>query len=514
MNFSLTVLRRADLEPNQPAVKFGERELSNRELAARVQALAAGLANLGLGRGDRVAILLNNCAEFLEATFAINLMGGVFVPLNYRLAPSEWRYIIDHAGASGVVTEPAFEGSIEELREQVPSLKHCVGLETQRRGWHSYENLVGANAGANFAPVEMTENDLQRLMYTSGTTARPKGVMITYGNLHWKNIAHIVEFGITSVDRTLVAGPLYHVGAFDLPTTGVFYAGGSVVILPRFDPLEVLSKCESEHPTNLWLAPSMLNAVIQASDGRQDTTSVRLLINGGEKMPVPLIRRVLAVFPNAWFADAYGLTETVSGDSFLDRHHVLSKIGSVGKPVMHLDVRIVDDEDRTVRRGDLGEIVLRGPKVFPGYWRDAEATARALRNGWFHTGDIGRLDNDGYLYIEDRKKDLIISGGENIASPEVERVLYEHPAVLEAAVVGVADPRWGEVPKAFVVLKPGLSVSELTLIAFCKDRLAKFKVPKAIEFIESLPRNPSGKVLKRELRDPKVYRQSGATHLD
>jgi len=245
----------------------------------------------------------------------------------------------------------------------------------------------------------------------------------------------------------------------------------------------------------------MVNQILQVSNAeRYDTSSIRFIINGGEKMPVPLIERLLRIFPNAWFSDAYGLTETVSGDTFLDKDHVISKIGSVGKPVIHLDVRILDDQGNEVPRGAIGEIALRGPKVFRGYWRDEEATRGAFRGEWFLTGDIGRIDEDGYLYIEDRKKDMIISGGENIASPEVERVLYEHPAVLEAAVVGVPDERWGEVPKAFVVVKPGMSVSEDELRLFCSSRLAKFKVPKYFAFLDQLPRNASGKVLKRELR--------------
>lgn len=502
LNFALTVLRRADRNPDRPAIKFGDRELNNRELAQRAQALAAAWSELGIGRGDVVALLLNNCLEYLEVTVAINLVGGVFLPLNYRLAFEEWHYILDHAGATAIVSEPAFESAIDGIHNRLRGLVHKVTIGEGRRGWHTYSRLVADHAGAHVEAAEMEESDLQRLMYTSGTTARPKGVMITHGNHIWKNFAHIVEFGITSADRTLIAGPMYHVAAYDLPGTGVFYAGGSLVILPRFDPIQVLEACERERPTNVWLAPSMLNAVINAADGSHDTTSVRFVINGGEKMPVPLIEKVLRTFPQAWFADAYGLTETVSGDTFLDRDHVLSKIGSVGKAVVLLDVRVVDKEGNPVAADALGEIALRGPKVFAGYWRDPVATAAAIRDGWFYTGDVGRIDKDGYLFIEDRKKDMIISGGENIASPEIERVLYEHPAVLEAAVIGIADERWGEVPKAFVVLKPGTILEADQLIAFCAERLARFKVPKVIEFIEFLPRNPSGKVLKRQLRVP------------
>jgi acyl-CoA synthetase (AMP-forming)/AMP-acid ligase II len=253
--------------------------------------------------------------------------------------------------------------------------------------------------------------------------------------------------------------------------------------------------------TNLWLAPVMVNAVLQTEGiERYDLSSVRVLVDGGEKMPLQLIERVLSTFPNAWFADAYGLTETVSGDTFLDKGRLTEKLGSVGKPVLHTEVRIVDELDGPVPAGVHGEIVVRGPKVCKGYWGDEEATALAFRGGWFHTGDVGYLDEDGYLYVVDRLKDVIISGGENIASLEVERVIYDHEDVVEAAVVGSPDPRWNEVPVAYVVVRSGAARDAEALARFCADRLAKFKTPKAFRFVDELPRNPSGKVLKRELR--------------
>jgi acyl-CoA synthetase (AMP-forming)/AMP-acid ligase II len=223
-----------------------------------------------------------------------------------------------------------------------------------------------------------------------------------------------------------------------------------------------------------------------------------VIINGGEKMPVPLIERIQRTFPSAWFADAYGLTETVSGDTFLDRDSIVTKLGSVGRPCLHLDLDVWDGDGRSVAPGEPGEVVLRGPKVFAGYWRDPDATAKAFEGGWFHTGDVGVRDEDGYLWIVDRLKDMIISGGENIAGSEVERVLYEHPAVVEAAVVGRPDERWGEVPVAFVVLRS--ATTEAELLEHCRSQLAKYKVPKAVTVLDALPRNPSGKVLKRELR--------------
>jgi acyl-CoA synthetase (AMP-forming)/AMP-acid ligase II len=247
----------------------------------------------------------------------------------------------------------------------------------------------------------------------------------------------------------------------------------------------------------------MVNAIMALPDIEQrDLSSVRVIINGGEKMPIPLIERLQRTFPSAWFADAYGLTETVSGDTFLDRDSLVTKLGSVGRPCLYLELDIWDEHGTPVPPGERGEVVLRGPKVFKGYWRDPDATSAAFAGGWFHTGDIGVRDDDGYLYIVDRLKDMIVSGGENIASSEIERVLYEHESVVEAAVVGRADDRWGEVPVAYVVVSPEATTTPDALVEHCRAQLAKFKVPKVVVLIDELPRNPSGKVLKRELRDP------------
>ena len=500
-NFVRFLDRSGDRWPNREALMFEQKRVTNKELDTRVNALAASLLDRGFGRGDVIALLMNNCTEFLEAAFAINKLGAIFLPLNYRLAPPELEYILGHSGARGIVTQLEFLAAVEGIQRTLPGLGEVLVVGLSSPDVRSYERAVEGHLGTRIPTAEVGIDDVQRLMYTSGTTARPKGVPLTYGNVLWKVFAHIVEFGISTTDRVLMSGPLYHVGALDLPGTGVLYVGGSAVILRKFEPTTVMQTIEAERITNVWLAPAMVNSIlnIQGLD-KFDTSSVRFIINGGEKMPTPLIERILRTFPNAWMADAYGLSETVSGDTFLDREHVLTKIGSVGKPVVHLDVRVADDSGRTVGADQLGEVLLRGPKVFKGYWRDPAASAAAFVDGWFRTGDIGRIDIDGFLFIEDRKKDMIVSGGENIASPEVERVLYQHKAVLEAAVVGVADPRWGEVPKAFVVLKPGHSATAEELIELCSSQLAKFKVPKSIVFIGELPRNPSGKVVKRELR--------------
>jgi fatty-acyl-CoA synthase len=371
---------------------------------------------------------------------------------------------------------------------------------------------VGAPHAAGWTPIEAVRaapvpavpagpDDLHRLMYTSGTTGRPKGVMLTHANLAWKNLAHLVEFGFTADDLGLACGPLYHVGALDLTTTTLVAAGAPTIVHRSFDAAAVVDEIERSRVTAVWLAPAMVNAIMALPDVEaRDLSSVRVIINGGEKMPVPLIERIRRTFPAAWLADAYGLTETVSGDTFLDRDSTVAKLGSVGRPCLFLELDLWDEQGRSVGPDERGEVVLRGPKVFAGYWRDPDATAAAFAGGWFHTGDIGVRDADGYLWIVDRLKDMIVSGGENIASSEVERVLYEHPAVLEAAVVARPDERWGEVPVAHVVLRAGAAAGEDELLAHCRERLARFKLPKAVAFLDALPRNPSGKVLKRELR--------------
>jgi acyl-CoA synthetase (AMP-forming)/AMP-acid ligase II len=469
--------------PDAVAVAQEDQALMVRQLHERVNQLAAGLTELGIRRGDVVALLLYNRLEFLELVYAASRIGAVFLPLNYRLSEEEWQYILGHAQAKAVIAEPEFVPALERSAGCLTDLEHRILVGGMPEGaWRGYEALLDGHRGARVEPVDVGTEDLQRLMYTSGTTSRPKGVRITYGNLQAKNLAHIVHFGLTAADTTLICGPLYHVGGLDMPGLATLYAGGAVVLQRRFDPVGVLEAIPKHRVTNLWLAPAMVNAVLEVPDrDSYDTTSVRFILGGGEKTPEPVLRRIMTAFPNAWYADAYGLTETVSGDTFLDREHALTKLGSVGRPVPHTRVRIVDDEGKEVPAGELGEITLRGPKVFDGY--------------------IGHLDEDGYLYIDDRKKDMIVSGGENIATPEVERVLYEHPAVLEAAVVGLTHPRWGEVPRAFVVLRPGTEAGAEELREFCRTRLAKFKVPARFDLVDVLPRTPSGKVLKRTLRD-------------
>ncbi len=501
MNWLGVLEHHARRTPSKPLAVFGDEVVTYKGMADRAASLAGGLHARGVGAGDVVGLLSYNNIEFLATIFAANYVGAIAMPINWRLAAPELRFILDHSEARVLVCDDALIDLANEATNDLQGdlVRACISTE-RHAGWDLFSDLGADSAHANRAHVD--GDDVHRLMYTSGTTGRPKGVMLTHANLAWKNYAHVVEFGFTGADVGLACGPLYHVGALDLVTTTMIAVGATTIIHRAFDAARVVDEIERSRVTTVWTAPAMVRAILDVPGVEaRDLSSVRVLIAGGEKMPIPFVDRLRATFPNAWFADAYGLTETVSGDTFLDRESTLTKLGSVGRPCQYLELDIWDEHGAPVPVGERGEVVLRGPKVFKGYWRDPDATSAAFAGGWFHTGDIGVRDDDGYLYIVDRLKDMIVSGGENIAGSEVERVLYEHASVVEVAVVGRPDDRWGEVPVAYVVLSSAATTTPDELIAHCRAQLARFKVPKDVVFVDALPRNPSGKVLKRELRN-------------
>jgi fatty-acyl-CoA synthase len=490
INLSSFIAFHARQSPERCALKYRGEEISYAALDRRIRRVGGWLAARGIGADDVVAVLMKNSAAFLDIAFAVSHIGAIFLPINYRLAADEVAYIVENSGARILIAD-------DEL----------AGIATGRAPLVLVDQAAQADA-ARLAPDagevpahHRVPSDLMRLMYTSGTTDRPKGVMLTYQNIYWKSADHVLALGLSRDTRLLVAGPLYHVGALDLPGIAVLWQGGMLSIHRDFDAAQCLAAIEADRLNAAWLAPVMTTAILTCP-GRErfDVSSLRWAIGGGEKTPEARIRAFSQYFTNARYIDAYGLTETCGGDTFMEPGLEIAKIGSTGRPVAHVEIEIRDDAGRRLAPGENGEICLRGPKVTPGYWKDPEKTAAAFHGDWFRSGDVGYLDADGFLYLTDRKKDMIISGGENIASSEVERVIYELPQVREVAVIGMPDARWGERPVAVVVLADGVMLELPALTDHCRQRLAGFKVPKQLIIRDSLPRNPSGKVLKRVLR--------------
>jgi len=491
VNLSSFVRFHATRDPERLAVAFKDQRITFAELLHRIERTAGFLAALGIGPDDVVAVVMKNSAAFLELAFAVSHLGAVFLPINYRLAADEVEYIAGNAGAKLVLADSEFAAAVAGLAPKI-LLDDAAQSDTTA--------ISGSHAAA---PMHVRKpSDLFRLMYTSGTTDRPKGVMHTYDNFYWKSIDHVIALGLNERARLLVAGPLYHVGAFDLPGIAVLWVGGMLRIHRDFDVEPVLDSIARDGLTGAWLAPVMLGSILaHPNRAAFDVSSLRWVIGGGERTPEARIRQFSDYFTHGRYIDAYGLTESCSGDTLMEAGREIEKIGSTGRALAHVEVQIRDAEGRRLPAGQTGEICLRGPKITQGYWRDATKTAACFHGDWFRTGDVGHLDAEGFLYLTDRVKDMIISGGENIASSEVERVVYQLPQVREAAIIGLPDERWGERPVAVVVLNAGHSLDYETLATHCRARLAAFKVPKQLIVREELPRNPSGKVLKRLLRD-------------
>ena len=493
VNTSVAVLWQARTNPEKLAIVYKDQRISFADLADRLLKLADFLNKQGVKEGDIVAVLMLNSSTFLEIALAVSHLGAVFLPVNYRLAPEEVAYILNHAGAKYLFVD-------DELKDKADQSVTVFEVNEQAQ---LDSRLLGGELNPELAkPVPKKPEDLYRLMYTSGTTGHPKGVIHQYKNYYWKTIDHTMALGLNSNSRTLVVGPMYHIGGLDLPGFSVLLHGGMLCVLREYDPTEVFTAIEQEQLDSAWMAPVMLNGLFNLPDWQRfDRSSLRWSVGGGERTPESRIRAFTDLFPNARYVDGYGLTESFGGDTIMEPGYELKKIGSTGRAIAHVEVTIRDDNGQSVPANTEGEICLRGPKITSGYWKDPEKTAAAFFDDWFRSGDVGYLDEDGFLYLTDRLKDMIISGGENIASSEVERVIYELTCVSEAAVIGIPDDQWGERPEAFIVLHPDEELTLEQLQQHCREHLAGFKIPKALHLMDALPRNASGKILKRKLRE-------------
>ncbi|MBX6768665.1 MAG: long-chain fatty acid--CoA ligase, partial [Actinomadura rubrobrunea] len=468
------------------------------DLHERVTRLAHALRALGVRRGDRVAYLGPNHPTFLETLFATGALGGVFVPLNTRLAGPEIAYQLADSGAGVLVYAPGHAELVDGVRDTA-AVRAYVPLEATGGGHEDgYEELLAA-AAADPIDEPVGLDDPCMIMYTSGTTGRPKGAALTHGNITWNAVNVLIDHDLVADEAALVTAPLFHTAGLNMLTLPVLLKGGRCVLVERFDPEGALDLVERHRITFMFGVPTMFEQIARSPRWpTADLSSLRLLTCGGAPVPTSLIATYQE--RGLTFLQGYGMTEASPGVLFLDAAHAISKAGSAGVPHFFSDVKVVGPDMRPVAPGETGEIVVKGPHVMPGYWGLPDETARAFTDGWFHTGDAARVDEDGYAYIVDRIKDVIISGGENIYPAEVENAILADPDVLECAVIGVPDATWGEVGHAVVVPRPGSGLTAERLLASLSGRLAKYKIPKSVEFADALPRNAAGKILKARLR--------------
>jgi fatty-acyl-CoA synthase len=479
--------RRGRKTPGKAALVHGDRVETYGELHARVTRLAHGLRALGVARGDRVAYLGPNHPAFLETLFATGAIGAVFVPLNTRLAAEELAHCLTDSGTSVLVYAPQHAGAVADIRERTNVRTH-VALADE------YEPLL---AGASDEPVDepVALDDVCMIMYTSGTTGRAKGAVLTHGNIVWNSVNTVVDVDFASDEVTLMTAPLFHTAGLNMSCLPTLLKGGTVVIEAAFDPERALDLIERHGITLMFGVPVMYDAISACERfPSADLSSVRTLMCGGAPVPLRTIDTYLG--RGLTFVQGYGMTEAAPGVLMLDRAYAAEKAGTAGVPHFFTDVRL-DDID-----GEKGEIVVSGPNVMSGYWRNPEATGQVLADGWFHTGDVAVADADGFIRLVDRLKDMYISGGENVYPAEVEAALRTHDAVAECAVIGVPDDKWGEVGRAYAVLRPGAAATADDLLGHLLGRLAKYKIPKSVVFVGELPRTGTGKVLKKQLRTP------------
>jgi fatty-acyl-CoA synthase len=503
------------LFPEREAVVCGDLRMDYRTFARRVWKLAHAFLELDLKKSDRVAVLHENCHIFLEAYFAAAHLGIILVPLNHRLSPKELSQILEDSRAGLLISQRTFARKVADLHLQVPGLRI---IWTGKRsgedldGGLDYETLLSGRKEMSPPPDQGIEDgDVAHLYYTSGTTGRPKGVMLTHKNVKSHALGTIADLQLNDGDIWFHVAPLFHL-ADAWATFAVTWVGGRHLLLPSFDPLLVLKMIQEEKITLTNLIPTMLNMMVNHKDaGRFDYSSLRVLLSGGAPIAPEVVRKIIETF-QCDYIQTYGMTETSPylTLSILKDHlkrlpweEQLKYKASTGREFINVSLKVVDENGKEVARDNrqVGEIVVKGDTVTPGYWNLPAETEKAIRDGWLYTGDLAVIDPEEYVTIVDRKKDMIITGGENVYSTEVENVLYMHPDILEAAVIGVPDPHWGEAVLACVVLKEGRTSTDKEIISFCKENLAHYKAPKSIRFLDALPRTGSGKIFKKGLKE-------------
>lgn len=499
----------ARLYADKEAFVCGDERLRYAQVYERVRRLAAGLQALGAETGDRIAVMMPNCHRYSELYFAADYAGLVLTPLNHRLAPAEVAYILNHAGASTLVLGPEFAASYDAFAPQLQTVNQVIwSRRSEERSGVLFEELIADQTVPAQAFCNRGEQDLAQLYYTSGTTGNPKGAMLSERNVTDTALLNIISTGLGATDTYLRCAPAFHL-ADAWANFAVTLVGGRHVVIPEFNPQAFLEAVARERVTLTLIVPTMINALVNFPGMRDyDTSSLREILFGASPMPSDRLKAAMRAFACP-FTQWFGMTEAYPAVTYLPGREldlegppdVVRRILSCGRQAAGVQARVIDESGKEVAPGAVGEIVIKGPNVMLGYWQRPDATAEALRDGWMHSGDAATVDEDGYIYIVDRLKDMIISGGENIYSTEVEDVLYRHPAVLECAVIGVPDDTWGERVHAFVALRPGQEATAEDLMAFARTQIAHYKCPRSLDFVDALPKTGSGKIQKAALRE-------------
>ena len=499
--------------PDKEAIIFEEKRLTFAQLNERVNRLANALLGFGIQKGDRVAMMQVNTNQCIEAYFATARVGGIYVPLNFRARGNELTYMLNTAEANTLFVGDRYLDLIDSIRPGLTTVEHYISLDQPHKDMLNYEKLIDSSP-ADDVFTEIDDNDTTILMYTAGTTGFPKGVMLSHNSFSVYVLENVSPADLETAEKNILTVPLYHVAGTQAMIAAI-YGGRTLVMQRQFEPKQWMELVETEKVNRAMMVPTMLKQLMEHPDfAKHDLRSLKVITYGAAPMPLEVIKRAIEVFPGVGFINAFGQTETASTVTMLSpEDHMISgtpeeierklkRLSSIGKPMSDVEMKVVDENGKDLPLNQIGEIIARGPRVMSGYWKDKEKTARTIdKDGWVHTGDMGYRDEDGYFFLSGRTTDMIKRGGELIAPEEVEAILHGHPKVDEAAVVGVPDEDWGEVPICVCVLKKGETCTAQELMEYCRTNLASYKRPRAVVFCEELPRNPMGKVLKRVLRD-------------
>ena len=503
MNHFDWIKRHAARTPNKLALFDAHtgQQFTYAQLEKRIIQLAGFMrGQLGLQQGDRISILAQNSAEYFVVLFACAKLGVILNTLNWRLTAPEIQFILDDCTPRTLFYEPQFAEVVVELKPTLPCKNYVVMGAKAGENEFVYAEGIASAINTITSPPTLTYDDIWAIIYTSGTTGQPKGAQVTYGNFFYNAVGMGQAIQLTSDDINLNVLPTFHIGGLGLYAGPTFHAGGTVIIMRAFDPAAYLQIVQAWRVTVALLVPAIYLMLSQFPDFEQyDLSSVRSWASGGSSLPPSLVHTFAE--KGIIIQQGFGMTETGPTVFLIDKEHAVAKAGSVGKPVLHTDVTIRDQQGKVLGPNEVGELCIRGGNVTTGYWNRPGATAKALIDGWLHSGDAAMVDEDGFYTIVDRWKDMYISGGENVYPAEVENVIYRHTAVAEVAVIGVPHPKWQEVGCALVVAKAGQTVTEEEIIEYCQGKLARYKIPKSVVFVDSLPRTAAGKVLKRELRE-------------